>query len=959
MTQPPSDPTRSSDVWPITDVPGGTGGAPEPPPSAPGRYQFYGEIARGGMGSVVRGRDVILGRELAVKLLLSEHAADPAMLRRFVEEAQIAGQLQHPGVVPIYELGRFDDGRPYFTMKLVKGRTLAALLNERVCPADERQRLLRTFAQICQTIAYAHARGVIHRDLKPSNVMVGSFGEVQVMDWGLAKVLARADDSAPPGTETVVRTTASGEASQAGTIAGTPAYMAPEQACGELDQIDARTDVFGLGAILCQILTGEPPYDGESSEAILRRARRADLAAAFARLDACEAGENLTDLTRRCLAAEPADRPADAGAVAAEIEDHLAGVERRLQEAEVERAAAQVRAAGERRARRLTAGLATAVLALAAGGGTVAWTLGRLRGDAEGQVIVALGEADVLSGQERWADAASAAGRAEALAGGRLISDGLRYRAARTRDELDRRAVDAKRDQDMIDRLVETRVRRASRPDDLSPTFNAGIAAEYDAAFRDYGINVLKLTIEEAARQIRARPISAPLTAALDDWVQDSVDRFSRLSRLFPDAEQPWHRLIAVARLADPDPERDALRLAIDQPRDADRKVLLAQAGNAGRLPPATAVLLALALDRKGESTAGVAALLAAQQAHPSDLWLNFNLGERFEMLGRLDEAIRFYTAARALRPEVGTALADALDARGHGDEAVAILQEVTKLRPTDATAVATLARVLLGEGEYVAAANAARQALALKPDWPDPWLTLGVALARTGGDQADAELVALARAIPDNARAHAELGDLLFAAGRYEDAIIRYRKADELISHLWQPGRRPRFARDFGPAIADARRLAALAPRLTAVRQGTDSPANATEQLAFAQLCQARGYPDDAARLYAAAFTAEPKLAAAHRYNAACTAALADRRPLALTWLTAERLGWAKRLETKNARDRASVRRQLRHWQQDRDLAGIRTAEKLAALPEDEREAWVQFWESVDEMLVRAKTAN
>jgi serine/threonine protein kinase len=231
------------------------------------RYQLFGEIARGGMGAVLKGRDPDLGRDLAVKVLLERHEDKPELVRRFVEEAQIGGQLQHPGIVPVYELGAFADRRPYFTMKLVKGRTLAELLRVRqIAPVlsavgagsvrrsdrgteppptrglkragrvspdparpstegfpspptslpdflsvsgdgrgssgsgsagteglvpvpDSLPRFLSIFESICQTIAYAHARGVIHRDLKPTNVMVGSFGEVQVMDWGLAKVL--------------------------------------------------------------------------------------------------------------------------------------------------------------------------------------------------------------------------------------------------------------------------------------------------------------------------------------------------------------------------------------------------------------------------------------------------------------------------------------------------------------------------------------------------------------------------------------------------------------------------------------------------------------------------------------------------------------------------------------------------------------------------------------------------
>ncbi len=292
------------------------------PAQSVGRYQLQGEIARGGMGAIIKGRDVDLGRELAIKVLLENHQGDPQIVRRFVEEAQIGGQLQHPGIVPVYELGTFPDRRPYFAMKLVKGRTLASLLHERTGPAQELPRFLGIFEQICQTMAYAHARGVIHRDLKPSNVMVGSFGEVQVMDWGLAKVLLQggiADEAdAQRVHETVITTVRTGPAgsgseSQAGSVLGTPAYMAPEQARGEVERIDERADVFGLGAILCEILTGRPPYSGSTREEIRAQAARGELTDAVARLDASGAEIELVALAKACLAVEIELRPRSRG----------------------------------------------------------------------------------------------------------------------------------------------------------------------------------------------------------------------------------------------------------------------------------------------------------------------------------------------------------------------------------------------------------------------------------------------------------------------------------------------------------------------------------------------------------------------------------------------------------------------------------------------------------------------
>ena len=329
------------------------------------RYRFDGEIARGGMGAVLRGRDVDLGRDLAVKVLLEKYANRPDVSRRFIEEAQIGGQLQHPGVVPVYDIGRFGD-RPFFTMKLVKGQTLAAILGERTDPSADRPRLLGIALQVAQAMAYAHAKGVIHRDLKPANIMVGAFGEVQVMDWGLAKVLAeggihdeeRASRAHQQPQETVIRTARStgshgtfGTDTEAGSILGTPAYMPPEQASGDIALLDRRADVFGLGAILCEILTGKPPYLGRSSEEVRRKAANGGLADALARLDGCCADAELIALTRKCLSPEAIDRPKDAQAVADGLSDYLAGVQERLQEAERERAVAEAKAVEERRRR--------------------------------------------------------------------------------------------------------------------------------------------------------------------------------------------------------------------------------------------------------------------------------------------------------------------------------------------------------------------------------------------------------------------------------------------------------------------------------------------------------------------------------------------------------------------------------------------------------------------------------
>ena len=201
-------------------------------PSTAGRYHLLDQVGRGGMGVVYRARDDTLGRELAIKI---SRLPEPCGVRRFLAEAQIVSQLQHPGIVPVYDIGQLGDQRPFFAMKLVEGRTLADLLSDRPSPATDLPRFLGLFQQTCQTLAYAHSREVIHRDLKPANIMLGAYGEVLIMDWGLAKVLD--DPVASSDGEEEVGHTESGSrphttrsdpdtaVSRPGTIVGTPAYI--------------------------------------------------------------------------------------------------------------------------------------------------------------------------------------------------------------------------------------------------------------------------------------------------------------------------------------------------------------------------------------------------------------------------------------------------------------------------------------------------------------------------------------------------------------------------------------------------------------------------------------------------------------------------------------------------------------------------------------------------------------
>lgn len=279
------------------------------------RFEIGDEVGRGGMGEVHSCCDIHLNREVIAKVLHRKYLNRPDVVARFREEIRITSQLEHSGVVPLYEAGTLPDGRPYFIMQRIWGLTLRAVLDERPNPNEGRTRLLKVFEQICHTMAYAHTQRIIHRDLNPSNVMLGLFGQVKVMDWGLAKILddhrrvvpcAEAVDGADDPSEVLTKF---------GSVMGTPAYMPPEQANGDVDKLDERCDVFGLGAILCEILTGLPPYVDASRKGVLKLAIRADLTDAFARLDATHTDRELIALAKDCLAPDRERRPRDAGVV--------------------------------------------------------------------------------------------------------------------------------------------------------------------------------------------------------------------------------------------------------------------------------------------------------------------------------------------------------------------------------------------------------------------------------------------------------------------------------------------------------------------------------------------------------------------------------------------------------------------------------------------------------------------
>jgi len=300
-------PTRTS--APETAARPGPAEASEGPPTSPqrrdpDRYQILGEHGRGGLGRVSRAHDRELGRDVAIKELISRgHVSEV----RFLREALITARLEHPGIVPVHEAGRWPDGTPFYAMKLVAGRPLRDLLAERTT-VDERIALLHHVIAVADAIAYAHGRNIIHRDLKPANVIVGDFGETVVIDWGLAKDLSASEDDRVSGGP--ARPDRDDGLTSAGAVLGTPAYMAPEQARGE--PVDPRADVFAIGAMLWELCALEklPPSYAGQRHTILRRAG----------ID-----QDLATIIDKALDPDPARRYPDAGALAADLKAFKAG----------------------------------------------------------------------------------------------------------------------------------------------------------------------------------------------------------------------------------------------------------------------------------------------------------------------------------------------------------------------------------------------------------------------------------------------------------------------------------------------------------------------------------------------------------------------------------------------------------------------------------------------------------
>jgi serine/threonine-protein kinase len=730
------------------------------------RYEIVGEIARGGVGRVHRGRDNDIGRDVALKVLLDGHLGNPELVQRFVEEAQIGGQLQHPGIVPVYELGLRSDGQPFFAMKLVKGETLAA----RLATGESRRReLMAVFRDVCRTMSYAHARGVIHRDLKPSNIMIGNFGEVQVVDWGFAKVMRRggvADERLAKKAErdvTMISTVRSGDdgsaPSVAGAVMGTPAYMPPEQALGRVEDLDERSDIFSLGAILCEILTGKPPYVEDRMNA----AAHALLEPAHKRLDECGADARLVSLCRRCLEPLPKDRPPRADELAEETAAYLASAEGRAHRARVRALKAGQRADEQKRARRFTTLIGTAVvLALAVGTGAYfRIDAGRAERARERQAAIdaAVQDAERLRAARDWPAALAAAEGARELGDDGTLADAIRGEAAAADDARQRREEEATL-------LAELEVARARDGDHYD---EAAIEAAYVAAVRK-----LWPSMDVDTERLKNSDEATALAAAFDAWALLRQDMEGK------DWKQPdgWARAI--------DPASNALRDAIASGDAATLEKLLADL-DVDTLPLATIANVSVVLKNRKEAETEF--LQRAHRRHPGDFWVNYLLGT---LAAKRDPelAARHLQAAIAIRPhsiEARHWLGLALSYAGDHEGAVTVWRDAMQRDPDWTHGLGHIAEALGKLGQHDEALSTFREAIRRANDSWGTYLRMGAHLIERGRYEDAAE--AFQRAVklnPDRTDSFNWLGQALSRQGDWEGAIEAHR-----FARVLDPGNR------------------------------------------------------------------------------------------------------------------------------------------------------------------------
>ena len=740
-------------------------------PQIPG-HEVEAVLGVGGMGVVFRARHLRLNRPVAVKMILAGPYARPAERQRFVREAEAVAGLSHPNVVQVHEAGEVS-GRPYFTMELVDGGSLARKLADGPLPPRQAAELVSVLAD---AVHAAHRRGIVHRDLKPANVLLVSGGAVsgespgdsppltthhspltpKVTDFGLARRL--------DGDEGLTMT---------GVPVGTPCYMAPEQARGDKNGVGPAADVYALGAILYECLTGRPPFKAETATATLHQVI-ADDPVPPARLNP-QVPRDLETICLTCLAKDPARRYPSAEALADDL--------RRFERGEpiVARPPGRLgRLVRWVRRRPAEASLlAAAVMAALAVAGAGGWLIGQRTQTARAV------EADVREVVRLQQESALPESRAALeRAHDRLGDDG----PARLHSLVDQ----ARQDQQLLERLDAIRTTRSTfaegRENHAAEVHfnNAQADREYQKTFRDAGLGAPPDDPDGAAGRVKASAVRAPLVAALDDWAVCSSDAVRR----------DW--VLRVARGADPDAWRDRVR---DPAAWGDVAVLAELARTAPVAEQPLPLLLALGerLDLSGGD--GVGLLRLVQEHHPDDFLTNFTLARALYDLSRQgkgdwDAAIPYYQKALELRPRavavqndlglvmnlVGWLEDNTNDRSGPG--AITIFRKALRMDPDFAPAHNNLGLCLKRAGIWMVAVQEYQDALRADPTLAPAHFNLGEIEAGSSriNEAIDHYREAL-RIDPDFALAQHYLGIALLAKGRHDEVLENYPAGDESLN--------------------------------------------------------------------------------------------------------------------------------------------------------------------------------